>query len=122
MLLIFSKMDVNSYKELWSECKKYIALQMDYAKLTIVEKITIILSAMTFVGVIIVLSICALFFLSVAFVEWLDMVIKCTWLANIITGAIILVLMLIVICLKKSLIINPMSKFITKLFLNPPKK
>lgn len=115
-------MDVNSYKELWGECKKYITLQIDYLKLTTVEKLTVLLSAMTFVGIIIVLSACVLFFLSAAFVSWLDTVINCTWLANVIVGAIILILMIIVLSFKKRLIINPVTKFVTKLFLNPPKK
>lgn len=114
-------MDIDSYKELWGECKKYITLQIDYVKLTTVEKLTVIMSAMTFVGIIIVLSACALFFLSAAFVSWLDSVINCTWLANVITSIIILLMMIIVLCFKKSMIINPVARFITKLFLNPPK-
>lgn len=115
-------MDVNSYKELWSECKKYITLQLEYLKLTAVEKVTVLLSAMTFVGIIIVLSACVIFFLSSAFVSWLDTIINCTWLANVITSIIVLILMIIVLCFKKSLIINPVTKFVTKLFLNPPQK
>ena len=44
-------MDTSSYKELWGEVKKYLTLQIDYAKLTAVEKITILVSTMTFVGI-----------------------------------------------------------------------
>lgn len=115
-------MDVNSYKELWEECKKYISLQIEYTKLTALEKLTILLAAMTFVGVVIVLSACALFFLSAAFVTWLDSMINCTWAANLITCAVVLLILLIVVCLKKTLIVDPVTKFVTKLFLNPPKK
>lgn len=115
-------MDANSYKELWCECKKYITLQIDYLKLTAIEKLTILLSAMTVVGVLIVLSACALFFLSAAFVSWLDSIIACTWMANLITCLITLVMIVVVICFKKPLIINPVSRFVTKLFLNPPQK
>ncbi len=115
-------MDINSYKELWSECKKYVTLQIDYLKLTAVEKITVLLSAMTYVGIIIVMSACVMFFLSAAFVSWLDTIINCTWLANVITGLIILILMIVILCFKKTLIIDPVTRFITKLFLNPPQK
>ncbi len=115
-------MDLSSYKELWCEFKKYLTLQIDYVKLTAIEKLTILLAAMTFVGVVIVLLACAFFFLTVAFVEWLDTVINCTWAANLITCGIVLFLLLMIVCLKKVLIINPVTKFVTKLFLNPPKQ
>ena len=35
----------NKYEELWAELKKYLTLQIDYAKLTTVEKLVVLLSA-----------------------------------------------------------------------------
>lgn len=113
-------MEVTSYKELWNEVKKYISLQIDYAKLTAVEKLTVLLSAIAFVGVVLVLFACAFFFLSAAFVEWLDSMLACKWLANLITCGIALLLIVLVFCFKKKLIMDPVAKFVTKLFLNPP--
>lgn len=113
-------MEVSSYKELWGEIKKYLSLQIDYAKLTAVEKLAVLLSAMTFFGVVLVLSACAFFFLSAAFVEWLDSMLACKWLANLITCIIALLLIILVFCFKKKLIIDPVARFVTKLFLNPP--
>ncbi len=115
-------MDANSYKELWSVFKKYVSLQVDYVKLTALEKLTILLAAMTVMGIAIVLSACALFFLSAAFVSWLDSILCCTWLANLITGGVVLIILLVVLLFKKVLIINPVARFVTKLFLNPPKE
>lgn len=115
-------MELNSYSELWNEVKKYISLKADYAKLTAVEKLTILLSAITFVGILIVLSACALFFMSAALVEWLDTILACKWLANIIVCGIVLLLIIIACCFKKVLILNPVARFVTKLFLNPPTK
>lgn len=115
-------MDTSSYKELWSEIKKYLTLQIDYAKLTAVEKITILVSSMTFVGIVIVLSTCTLFFLSEALVDWLVQIFKSECIANLIVCGAFLFLLLIVFIFKKTLIINPVAKFVTKLFLNPPKK
>lgn len=114
-------MDVNSYKELWGDFKKYITLQVDYMKLTALEKLTVLLAAMTVVCVAIVLSACALFFLSAAFVSWLDSVLCCTWLANLITCGLVLLILFLVLLFKKILIIDPVTRFVTKLFLNPPK-
>ncbi len=115
-------MDLNSYKELWGDFKKYISLQIDYVKLTALEKLTILCAAMVVVCVCIVLSACALFFLSSAFVVWLDTILCCTWLAHLITGALVLCILFLVLLFKKVLIITPITRFITKLFLNPPKE
>ena len=114
-------MELNSYKELWGDFKKYITLQVDYIKLTALEKLTILCAALVVVFVSIALSVCALFFLSSAFVAWLDTVLCCTWLAHLITGALVLLILFIVLLFKKVLIIVPITRFITKLFLNPPK-
>lgn len=115
-------MDLSSYKELWGEIKKYFTLQIDYVKLTALEKLTIILSAMAFVGVVLVLSACILFYLSSALVALISTWIDCIWGANLIVGGVILILLLVVISLKKRLIIDPVAKFITKLFMNPPQE
>lgn len=115
-------MELDSYKELWGEVKKYLSLKVDYVKLTAIEKLTVLLAAMTFVGVVIVLSACALFFLSAALVEWLDTVLTCKWLANLIVCGIVFLLLIIAFCFKKTLILNPVARFVTKLFLNPPTK
>ena len=41
----------NKYEELWAELKKYLTLQIDYAKLTAVEKLVVLLSAIAMVAV-----------------------------------------------------------------------
>lgn len=115
-------MDISSYKELWSEVKTYFTFKIDYMKLTAVEKLTVLAASMVFVCIVIVISACALFFLSVAFVAWLDSILCCTWLANLITSGVVLLLLIFVVCLKKVLIINPVARFVTKLFMNPPKQ
>ena len=120
-IVYYKFMELNSYKELWSDFKKYITLQVDYIKLTALEKLTILCAALVVVFVSIALSVCALFFLSSAFVAWLDTVLCCTWLAHLITGVLVFLILFIVLLFKKVLIIIPITRFITKLFLNPPK-
>ena len=120
-IVYYKFMELNSYKELWGDFKKYITLQVDYIKLTALEKLTILCAALVVVFVSIALSVCALFFLSSAFVAWLDTVLCCTWLAHLITGVFVFLILFIVLLFKKVLIIVPITRFITKLFLNPPK-
>jgi hypothetical protein len=41
------------------------------------------------------------------------------WGANLIVGGLFIILLIIVYAMRKSLIIDPVTRFITKLFLNP---
>jgi hypothetical protein len=110
----------NPYANLWKEAKKFFTLEIDYAKLTAIEKLTVILSAMAVVGVALILIACILFYLSSALVTlisaWLG---GCMWGANLIVGGLFIILLIIVYAMRKSLIIDPVTRFITKLFLNP---
>ena len=108
----------NKYEELWAELKKYLTLQIDYAKLTAVEKLVVLLSAIAMVAVMLILGACVLFYLSFAVVFMLSDAIGSTWGAYLIVSGIFLVLMLVVYALRKKLILDPVSRFLTRLFLH----
>ncbi|MGN1245217.1 MAG: phage holin family protein [Muribaculaceae bacterium] len=108
----------NKYEELWVELKKYLTLQIDYAKLTTVEKLVVLLSAIAIVAVMLILGACVLFYLSFAVVFMLSDAIGCTWGAYLIVSGIFMVLMLIVYAMRQKLILDPVSRFLTRLFLN----
>ena len=108
----------NRYEELWAELKKYLTLQIDYAKLTTVEKLVVLLSAIAMVAVMLILGACVLFYLSFAVVFMLSDAIGSTWGAYLIVSGIFLVLMLVVYALRQKLILDPVSRFLTRLFLH----
>ena len=108
----------NKYEELWAEMKKYLTLQIDYAKLTTVEKLVVLLSAIAMVAVMLILGACVLFYLSFAVVFMLSDAIGSTWGAYLIVSGIFLVLMLVVYALRQKLILDPVSRFLTRLFLH----
>ena len=108
----------NKYAELWAELKKYLTLQIDYAKLTTVEKLVVLLSAIAMVAVMLILGACVLFYLSFAVVFMLSDAIGSTWGAYLIVSGIFLVLMLVVYALRQKLILDPVSRFLTRLFLH----
>lgn len=108
----------NKYEELWAELKKYLTLQIDYAKLTAVEKLVVLLSAIAMVAVMLILGACVLFYLSFAVVFMLSDAIGSTWGAYLIVSGIFLVLMLVVYALRQKLILDPVSRFLTRLFLH----
>lgn len=108
----------NKYEELWAELKKYLTLQIDYAKLTTVEKLVVLLSAIAMVAVMLILGACVLFYLSFAVVFMLSDAIGSTWGAYLIVSGIFLVLMPVVYALRQKLILDPVSRFLTRLFLH----
>lgn len=108
----------NKYEELCAELKKYLTLQIDYAKLTTVEKLVVLLSAIAMVAVMLILGACVLFYLSFAVVFMLSDAIGSTWGAYLIVSGIFLVLMLVVYALRQKLILDPVSRFLTRLFLH----
>ena len=107
----------NKYTELWDEVKKYLTLQIDYAKLTAVEKLVVLLSAIALATVLMILGACVLFYLSFAIVYMLVDVIGCVWGAYLIVSGLFVVLAIVVFALRKQLILDPVAKFLTKLFL-----
>lgn len=108
----------NSVKTLWAELKNYIALNVDYAKLTLSEKFTILLTTAALCGIAFALITLMMFFLSMALVRWIAMSTGLIGAYFIMFGFYV-VLMIVVGVFRKTLIINPISKFITKLFFKP---
>lgn len=108
-----------NYKELIDELKKYLTLQVDYSKLTVVEKMAVLFSAASVAIIVCLLAICILFYLSMALVQYLSDVMGCSWGANLIVAALYVLLLLAVIAFKKQLIVDPVAKFLSKLFLKP---
>ena len=57
------------YKKLFTEARKYFSLEWDYTKLTAVEKLAILLSAIAFVAVVIIIGMFALHYLFSALIS-----------------------------------------------------
>lgn len=108
----------NQYIRLWEELKRYFRLQIDYTRLTAVEKVSLLLAAISVSLVMGLLCVCALFYLSFALAEVIGQWIGEEWVAYLILGGLFAVLMLIVYAFRKQLIINPVTRFVTRLFLD----
>lgn len=111
-----------SISKLWKDFRKFLELELDYVKLTATEKLTIILSSIAVVSLIIILGGLVLFYLSFALTYLLG-----SWFGNmaisfLVIGGLLLILLCILYVMRKRLILDPIAKFISKLFLDPPKK
>ena len=89
---------------------------IEYAKLTGAEKITVLAAAMATSVIVGVLAILIFFFISIACVHWLGMVISMA-LAYTIMAAVYVVLLVVAWLFRRQLIVDPIAKFISKLFL-----
>ena len=107
------------YKKLFGEARKYFSLEWDYTKLTAVEKIAVLLSSIAFVAVVIIIATFALQYLLSALISVLATALGCTWGAQLIAVGILLILLLLVFAFKRQLIVDPVARFVSKLFLKP---
>ncbi|MEG0012081.1 MAG: phage holin family protein [Muribaculaceae bacterium] len=111
----------SNYHKTWEEVKKYLTLQLEYSKLTAIEKLTIILSAMAVSAVALILGAGVLFYLSFALVHSIEEWIGSTVWAYLLVSLFFAIVLIFVFVLKKRLIIDPIARFLSKLFLDPTK-
>ena len=100
-----------------SEIKKYLSVEADYIKLTATEKLTVLLSSIAVVSVVFVFACLALLYLSFALIFAVE-----SWLGSIvgafcIVGAVMALLALLAVKMKRQLIVDPIARFLSKLFM-----
>ena len=109
------------YQKLFAEGKRFLKTEFDYGRLTAMEKLIALLSTMAVVAVVGIFLILALYFISEAIVDVLTIALGKEWLANIVVAIVVLLLMALVVLMRRQLIIDPISRFITRLFLDDGK-
>lgn len=108
----------NQFTGLWADLKESFRLNVDYAKLTAAEKLTMLFTTVTFAVIGFALASIILLFLSMAIVSIIAKGIGLFWAYMIVSGFYVVVLALI-LAFRKQLIVNPISRFVTRLFFNP---
>lgn len=94
--------------------RRIVTLYIDNVKLTVAEKLTLLVSAGVVLLTTLVLGVFAVAFFSGAAIEALEMVLE-PWASYLIMGGVFTLLMVLVLLLRKPLIIHPIARFITKL-------
>jgi len=111
-----------NFQQLYDDVKKYVELQTEYIKVEFVEKLTILLSALLIIALILVLAIAALFYLFFSLAYALEPVLGSLALSFGIISGIYAALIVIFVLLRRQIVINPLVKFLTNLFLKTPNK
>lgn len=106
----------NQFKKIYEEGKEYLKLRIEYGKLTVTEKLIMIISSLALGLICVFLGVVALFFLSLSAVDWMALSIGHGW-ATLIMCGIYLVIILVLVLLRKPLFVNPIARLISRIIL-----
>lgn len=112
----------SGFRQLFSEVKEYLELRAEYAKLEAMEKLTMLISGLLLIFVLIFLGMTTLLYLSFALAYLLEPLVGSLPLSFVIVAGISLLLITLVVFFRKSLIVQPMLRFLARLFLNNSNK
>ena len=106
----------NSYQRLADLLKQYLTLNVENARLKVSDKLSVLLSTRALLLITFALINIALLFFTVAVAHLLALVMPIVWAYAIMCGFNLLILLIIVLLLKP-LIINPITRVLTRLIL-----
>lgn len=108
------------YKSLFNQAKVFISSKYDYSKLTIAEKLSILLVQIAIFAIALLIGFSILMFLSFALVNTLSKATDSPALSYLIVAGIWALICLLIFTFKTVLIVNPITRFLTKLMFNNP--
>lgn len=111
----------NSFQAVYDSIRRLLTLQLDYARLTVAEKLTVLLSTIAFYSMAVALASLVLIFLSIGLGQLLASTDLGKFAYFIVAGMYVVLLVLLFI-MRKRLIINPIARFMSRLFVEPPKE
>lgn len=104
-------------KDILAQGRDWVKLEVEYAKLTVADKFTVLLSAMIIGAICLLMGMVVLILLSLSLVELFKMMMVPA-LAYLAVSGIICLLILILYLLRNPLLLNPIARFITRLLIN----
>lgn len=104
-------------KDIFVQGKNWMKLEVEYAKLTLAEKMTMLFSAMIIGAVCLLMGMVVLILLAFALVELFRLMMSPA-LAYLSSAGVIVVLIVLFYLFRKPLLLNPIARFITRLFIS----
>ena len=108
---------VENFQQLYNDLKKYVELQVDYVKVEFVEKMTILISTLLIIILVVIFVIAALFYLFFSLAYALLPLVGSLAISFGIISGIYLILIGLLMMFRKRLIVNPLVRFLSRLFL-----
>lgn len=109
----------NIYKSLWLQLRNLFNMEVDSAKLFITEKLTLLVTSIAFYAALFVMATCVLVFLSIGVADILMHDMPDYW-AYIIIAGFYFIIVLVLIVFRRQLITDPISRFLSRVILDPP--
>ena len=110
-------MQTEAYRNLWHQLTELVRLYLVNARLTLTEKMARLLGLLAVCAIIFVLGVVAFLFISLALINWIGTGVGIEW-AYMIMGGFYILLIALLLVFKKVLLINPLSRFISRLLFN----
>lgn len=114
--------NIENLQQLYADIKKYILLQKDYAKLEMVEKLTMLASAFAMAFILIVLGMIALLCLLFAAAYAMAPLVGGLPVSFLLITGVVLMMTGAACIWRKKLFTNPIVHFLSKLFLDNPQQ
>ena len=111
-------------RNIFSDGREWVRLEIEYARLTVAEKVTVLLPSLILGAVCLLIFIVALIMLSMALVQVFQLFLLPVYAYLCVAGVLIL-LVALVFLLRKPLLLDPIARLVSKVFLeikSPEKK
>lgn len=108
-------------KEIFAQGKDWVKMEVEYAKLTAAEKISVLVSTLILVITMLVIGFVVLIVFALALIDLFELFMPHA-LACVTVGGIFILILLLLVLLRKQIFVNPVARLISKLILTPKKK
>ncbi|MBQ9287589.1 MAG: phage holin family protein [Bacteroidaceae bacterium] len=115
--MLSSEKNINSLTDLFTDVKEYFLLQKEYVTLDVVEKLTILLSAIALGFVLMCLGLLVLFYLSFTLIYMISPAVGGPTVAFAIMTCIHLVIAAIIYVNRQKLVIAPITKGVASILI-----
>lgn len=106
---------IDELKDIFKQSQSWVRLEVEYLKLTAAEKFTILLSTLILGAICLLIAMVALFLLAQSCVDLFKLFMPPA-LASLSVFGILLILIFVIYLLRRPLLLNPIARFITRLF------
>lgn len=109
---------IDEIKDILKQSASWARLELEYAKFTVAEKFTMLVSTLIIGAVCMLLGVIVLILLAFAGVELFKLMMAPALAFCSMAGVMCVIVLLIYLC-RRPLLLNPIAKFITRLFFSP---
>lgn len=106
---------IDEIRSIFDQSKSWLRLELEYAKLTVAEKLTLLMSSLILGFVCLLLGVVVLIMLAFSLAEAFRLLMNPA-LAYLATAGAICVLLALLYLLRKPLLLNPIARLITRIF------